>query len=326
MKRIIYILTACITLLCACEKEIKFNGDYDGEKLVLFSFANPDSVLTAKLFKSTFILSHESPGRLNQISGAHVWAEVNEKYKYDFRERITEYRYDYGDEWSVQVVIDYISDYQPKPGDHIVVHASHQNFKEVYGETVVPQRPDMRVSPVEFKEDKKDPGSMIRACVDVTINDPAETDDYYSLNMAVKSIPDEYYLSEWSWMRVYSEDVIFYKTGVGDFIDSIEGMENEIPEYFDDGAFGGEAHRFNIWSRIYVGDGEEYCRSIAPSDIKVVVDNMSESLYRYCKSRDAAENTGGFGSIFGEQVSIYNNIVNGIGCVGAIAGTEMKLE
>lgn len=347
MKKALFILTALI-LFSACEKEIEFKGDYDGEKLVLYSCANPDQNLTALVYKSTFILSKEDYWNAKTLSGVKVSVKVNDKDVYEFREEKVEQHEDdyYYDEYypkpTTKYYSVYVSDYKPVPGDHIVVSASLSGYKDVYGETTVPQRPDFRLDSYEIVQ--KGNGEYLGdwdMYMNVTINDPADEMNYYRLNYAQKTTSywdeDATRVKTWSWRYLRSKDVIFYSTDVEGIIDAVDGGVNYVPEFFDDGAFNGQSHRFTVWGSIicdviggsYGGDSEweiEDPHKLPASDFKVAVDNMSRSLYLYIASRSASDNQGDLAGVFTEPVSIYNNVVNGIGCVGAIAGREISFD
>lgn len=320
MKKILILLLTI--LVCSCEEEIEFKGDYEGEKLVLYSCANPDTVLSAYVYKSVFFMSQERFDGVKAIRGARVTALVNGKDTYSFREESTDSS------------IRYVSEYIPRPGDHILVSAEYDGFKPVHGETDVPQPPEFCLGPYSLNRVE----TWISSCqikLDVAINDPGQEENYYRMT-AAQTLPES---EEWRWMSIFSDDVIFFNTDIEDLLFENTDSESVIPDYFDDGAFNGQTHSFSIkvlaslgLTYIYDEDGNiidhhrQSLEDLKAGDFKIRVENLSESLYRYSKSLDAAFGVDDIASLFGEQVSIHNNIVNGIGCVGAVSGRDISLD
>jgi len=302
MKKALYIL--CLLSIVSCIKEIEFNGDFDGEKLVLYSFPTPDSYVSARLYKSNFFLSKDSYSFKKALTGAEVWVEVNGKDRYRCEEVSNE-----GSEWSNM----YISEYIPKCGDRITVSASYKGFPSVSGETVIPEKPLIKIEDVSSSKVKND---YSRTDFSLIITDQSEENNYYRIT-ALKEIRFHDAESYWSREHLYSNDIVFYKTDITAIAESIDGDDPMIPDYFDDGAFNAEEHSFPIWMKYYDDDGYYSGKNL------ITVENMSEDLYRYCVSLYKSEESGDLGSVFGEPVSIFNNIKDGIGCVGAYCSSEI---
>lgn len=314
MKRgLIIAAISLVSLLCSCTKEIKFNGDYDGEKLVLYSFANPDTRLTARVYKSQFFLAKDYRYDYELIDNVELTVEVNGDRQYSF----------------VREGKSYVSEYVPQEGDHIKVTASHKGFKTVYGETDVPKRPEFGIGSYKVTPAPSQGGST-RLEFDLTIQDPEGEENYYRLNAwqyQQRFEWDEDEEAEFLWynQNIYSNDAIFNSAQLGSYIDRIDGSDSMVPDFFDDGAFDGSSHCFRIWMNLYLEEGKSE-GDIRPEDFKVAVDAVSESYYRYSLSREAAYNMDGIAEVFGEPVSIYNNIVNGIGCVGAVSSLQLSFD
>lgn len=316
-----------LMLLCSCTKEIEYTGGYEGEKLVLFSCANPDTILTAAVYKSVFIYSRSQGNCEQGLSGAKVTAIVNGKDTYAFREVKTVYDKESEDYWmhgGRDYDVEYVSDYIPKPGDHIVVKASYTGMKDVQGETTVPERPSVKLNKVKV-ERSAEYGFWQIVDLSVTINDPAEETNYYRMNVAgtgkAGAMGEFHYYDEWH--NLYSNDILFYDTSIGGILDSIDGESVMVPEFFDDGSFNGHSRTFDVWLTKYY-DPEDISPDMGR--YRLTVDNASESLYRYSKSIDAYNGNDGLAGFFGELVIIYSNVENGMGCVGAVAGTEVIFQ
>lgn len=325
MRNTFFAIIALFSIV-SCTKEIEYKGGYDGEKLVLLSCANPDKPLTARVFKSVFIYSRNQEDCTNGLKGATVVAVVNDKDTYPFKEVVT--KYEEGSEGYYfnnfkKEVVEYVSDYTPKIGDRITVKASHSGFKDVQGSTVVPERPKVKLNSRSLIT-QQDNDFWVRYNFSVTIDDPAETENFYRLNAFgednTETYPDGSHPI--SWFNLYSKDILFYDSSIGGMIDSIDDAEYYVPDYFDDGGFSGQSHKFDVWFSVF--NDPDGGTTVDMDKYTVTVDNITESLYLYLRSNASAGF--GLGSAFSEATIIYTNIENGMGCVGAISGVELPLS
>lgn len=316
MRNISFAIMALLTLV-SCTKEIEYKGGYEGEKLVLLSCANPDKPLTAKVFKSVFIYAREQEDCTNGLKGATVVAVVNGKDSYPFHEVVTKF-VEGSDEYYMNGCktekVEYVSDYTPKIGDKITVKASHSGFKDVQGSTVVPERPVATLNSRSIRN-QADTDIWSDYYFNVTISDSPDENNFYRLNVCDKN---------YSWYNLYSRDILFCDSSIGGLIDATEDVEYFVPEYFDDGGFRGQSHKFSVRFTTfnYVEEGDP----LDMDDYFVTVDNISEDLYLYLRSNDAASANDGLLGAFSEATIIYTNIENGMGCVGAVSGIQLPLS
>lgn len=344
ISRIIIAAALALASLCACEKEINFVGDYDGEKLVLYSTANTDTTLYANIFKSAFILSDKEESIFDHKRGATVTAEVGGR--------------------TINLVEDpgdlgrYISDYRPSAGETITIHASLPGLPPVSSVTTVPEKPDFKVELVKKEVvETMDGGNYgtVRVSLRLTIKDRPGVHDCYSLSVLQLGDYMEY---DWdssrkSWLRcaLYSNDVVF-RTPDDTFEmieDAIDGSTySYVDGIFDDQAFDGETHVFDLWFDQWVTRNTEYllyaAEGYAPADEKsgdepdvpladlvdlsqyrFELDVVSEDIYLYQKTL-AAYNGGDLLEFFGEPVSIHNNIIGGIGCFGSVTPSYITMS
>lgn len=333
MRKFIYIIISAISvLLCSCEKELEYKGEYDGEKLVLFSVASPGKKLSARVFKTEFIYQAHFPQTRSGLSGARVEAIVNGNQVYPFYQVISRYDINSYEYYStgLRESVEYMSDYIPKIGDHIVVKASYGDFDEVYGETVVPEKPVARMNSCNLKADSENNTSFI-CNSSITIDDPAEETNYYSIQICRKMIdyspidntPSYHY--DW-YISLKTRDILFSNLNFTGFYNTLTDSEFTIPKVFDDGRFSGQSHTFKLTNTVdFYGDPEEYEHLL--DNYILTVDNFSESLYMYTKTfediRYIAENGDGLTE---EAVILYSNVINGLGCVGALSGIEINMN
>lgn len=312
-------------LLCtvSCEKEIKFVGDYDGDKIVLYSCAVEGHPLTADLFKSRFSFSgdrHADP----RLSGATVSLEVDGK-TYVFTE----------DNSDPEVTGHYLSDYVPQAGDRMVITAKCDGFKEVRSQTVVPAPAHAYVKSFYYKEgipSAEGYAEYPELHFVVEFDDPSDSHDIYNLNLVRTFygnhivIDKETKKEEWvfeqitSYEVLRSSDILFMKES-NDILD-MGGISSKSVETgrIDDGSFNGTKRSFDVFLPLgkYFGNrGDEFVLDI--SEYSFLVTNLNEDLDKYTRSVNASiKSSSGLDRIFGEPVSIICNVEGGIGCFGAM--------
>lgn len=334
MKRLFIALAvlASAISLSSCEEIIEFNGKYDGEKLVLFSCANPDaSVFTVSLSRSRFFLDDSQDERPYDITGGKVTLTVDGKTV-----NMTE---------DSRMPGTFRTDLVPKVGSRVLLNATADGLAPVSAETVVPARVRFTVVPEEPKVvDDSEWGIRVERHFRITIHDEADERNYYRFSVVKDGSDDPYYTpgkddeaqgGSMLYIPTYlmTNDVAFMRSGDFDaVVDVIEGESVYfISGLYDDSFFNGRDYTFDAWIEDYIwkyepsyggGHESEEPREIDPYDISgwgIEVDSVSEDLYRYQSSRDDYRNyDAGLGSIFGEPVSIHNNIRGGIGCLGAL--------
>lgn len=305
MGKIRNILTGVLLALamCSCEKDIEFIGQYDGEKLVMFSCASAGKPLEVRLSKSTFILSGENDNSVTVISGAKVSGRSGGK-SIEFVE-------------SPSVAGLYLSSYEPGAGETIELTASYKGYPDVKSSATVPAGPSFRVDQVKVL-DYNDYSR--RVAVRCTVHDESGVRNYYRLKVSEENGFDMYLTSN-DPLFVDSQDE------VGIFVGVFEG-ENEVPDYFDDGLIDGLDYSFEIvftdYSRniIYYADesgSQQDSEEGAPCRFLLEFSNVSADLFKYARSLEAYN---GFASevmsLFGEPVAVHSNIEGGIGCFGAM--------
>lgn len=332
MKRLMIAALAAASMisLSSCEEVIEFNDKYDGEKLVLFSCANPDaSQFSVSLSKSRFFLDDSQTERPYDITGGKVTLTCDGK--------------------TVELAEDprlpgtFRADFVPKVGSRIVLNAMAGGLSPVSAETVVPDRVRCEIVPAEPKvTDDFDYGIKVERHFKITIHDDGSRRDYYRLSVVKDGADDPYYDKEGDddytlYVPTYlmTKDVAFMKSGdMNALVDIIEGETVYFIEgLYDDSFFNGKDYTFDAWIEdfmwrydpAYGTMQQEEPREIDPYDMTgwgIEVDAISEDLYKYqCSRDDYRNNDGGVGAIFGEPVSIHNNIKGGIGCFGAITPT-----
>ena len=306
---IIFFVASAMALFSSCEEEIRYVGQYDGEKLVLFCCANTDTTVTARLFKSKYFQSRSDEGScFDMLFGAEVTLEADGRR--------------YAMDENPEKPGEYTCGYWPDEGDGLMITASLAGFGPVRSEASVPQRPDFSVEScnVEYYGHRDDEmgrsSELYRIMCRVTLRDDPAAGNYYRVCMSRLG----------QKVLTYSDDALFVNA------DSELGRLDGLPEidcslslkrsFFEDSAINGREYSFNLWV-IETGysladiDLDEYAVEIA---------SVSEDLYRYEKSTPETVLSGKYDYLFSEQYSISNNIQGGIGCFGAMASRALILD
>jgi hypothetical protein len=329
-----------VLLLSSCEKEIKFNGRYDGEKLVLYSCVNPDTEVSATVYHSSFFLSRNEFSSNEPVTDAKVIAEIDGK----------EYPMTYSQEEEK-----YECKGRPSVGSKVIVKASREGYKPVQGEVVVPKRPNVSFTIGAIEPEYLENGKVKLYKVHLMISiEGAEQDiNYLRLNAYRKTMLSflEDYDSEsstsmeadetWQSESLMTKDIAFFATDAESVFDNFGDKDTYalIPDYFDDGKII-KGRAIDAWMTVYpmvdsiygddgsaINDSDEKKMEFDISDFKITLESLSQDLFRFLKSKDAYfSNEEGLGSIFSEPVAISNNIQNGIGCVGAVASTTASYQ
>ena len=312
--RNIFIAVLFASALCSCEKDIEFIGQYDGEKLVMFSCASAGKPMEVMLSKSTFILSKDNDNSVTAISGAKVSGTCGGR-TIEFVE-------------SPSIPGHYQSSYVPRAGETIELSASCKGYADVNCSAIVPDAPSFTMDRIRVVSDD---GYSRRVMVRCTVHDPAGVRNYYRLKVSKENVTEiegenVVYVED---MYLTSNDPLFVNSQdeVGVFVGVFEG-ENEVPDYFDDGLIDGEDYTFELVFTDYRRDliyyEDENGASYVPVEgyscrFMLEFSNVSDDLYKYALSLNAYN---GFASeilsLFGEPVCVHSNIEGGIGCFGAM--------
>ena len=308
---------------CSCEKDIEYIGQYDGEKLVMFSCASAGMPLEVKLSKSAFILSTDSSNPDDAVRDARVSGRCGGK--------TIEFEADPSNPGR------YVSSYEPEAGETVELFAGCPGFADVSGSASVPSAPSFRIDQVKVINDDE---YYRRVVVRLTVNDAAGLRNYYRLKISTEThAACEGEEMEYSReVALTSTDPLFANTQdeVEVFAGAIEG-EYEVPDYFDDGFFDGKDYTFEVtfydyskydyllYEWYYDTFGYDAAVPLEEADIElsssfvVELSNVSDGLFKYARSLEAYHGVAAeVMALFGEPVSVYSNIDGGIGCFGAM--------
>jgi len=322
-------ITILLTVfIVSCETEIKFNGDETAPSMVINSILNPDSAVKVHITKSKFFLDIDGP--FDPITNATVQLYANDKLIETLNSTGNGY---------------YAGTYKPLPGDIIKIIAQNNEFDNVHSSTEIPVTASItsvdttstttKTSPLIYSGSYNDEGYLNTDTVGtitvkkikftINIADRANYKNFYRLKVKYRSY---YEKNTYLAYEVYfdSDDLVFGSTSETDLFD--EGSTNYYHE-FNDNLFDGKTYglTFSVFTSQYnYLPGKEpkddpWGQTTIKQEILVYVESISPSYYYYLNSR--AKNDA-YIEIFSEPVQIYNNIVNGIGILGAY-NTSIKV-
>ncbi len=303
--------------LCSCEKDIEFIGQFDGEKMVMFSCASAGKPMEVILSKSTFILSTDETDPALAVKDARVTGRVGGRTI----EFTTEPEFPGR----------YFSTYEPAEGETVELSASCPGFRSVSSVTTVPAAPSFSIDNAELIAVDD---SYHRARVRVTLHDAAGIHNCYRIKLAREITFDFGNRRDvvTDFLYPVSRDPIFVNSQdeVGMIAGAVDGDDPYVPDYFDDGAIDGLDYTFEMVFEYYDYDDlyyyvwdEERHEDASDAEISsrffLELSNVSDDLYKYALSLEAYN---GFASevlsLFGEAVCVHSNIEGGIGCFGAM--------
>lgn len=317
------VLVSLILGTVSCEKEIKYVGDYDGDKIVLYSCAMPGKPLTVRLFRSIFTFADNKKVD-PRLVGAAVSLEVGGK-TYGLTEVTSDPMYKGF----------YVSEYVPKAGDQLVLTAQYEGLGSVRSQTVVPDPANASVKSFYMKDgipSDKGYSEYPELHFVLEFDDPADSHDLYLISLFRRFETYHYVKNKDTGeeelvygmvnidVQLRSSDVLFMNGGM-DVLDMGGAPVKDVEVYrIDDGSFNGTKRSFDLFIslRTFIGDhGNEFV--LDTSEYTFMVTKVNEDLGKYTTSADAFfDSQRGLNKIFGEPVSVVCNVDGGIGCFGAM--------
>lgn len=299
----IYII-CLLQLLTACEKSSVYHGPVPDYSLVVYSFVQPDSLISIQLSKTRYM---ESDGvQLEEVSGEVL---VNGERKGN-----VEYAVDKG----------YYANVYPRPGDRVRLIVRAKGLKEVSGKAVLPVE-GIKVSVDSSLLDAG--GKLSKVYYNIRIDDTAQERHYYRLVIATETYQEVNgvmmnYHVEYSYN---TENNPLLSGGNNYWLDGEDMNKYRI---FNNESFEGKGYtmRVSVNARNteeieYSRDGETvFQRNVMRHRVKLI--RLDESSYLYFKSVMLLDQ--GEGII--EPVQVHSNVSGGVGIVGYAYPTETLFE
>jgi hypothetical protein len=284
-KMVPLVLIAMLTLVASsCEQDIHLTIPPNQAKLVVNSGVNPDSTLkvyvgrTVRLFDKT---------TTKEVDNAAVTVTT--------------------DDGSIVLHSQgsglYTSTVKPLAGKMYAIEVKAEGMATVTSNCTVPPRPtagDVTISEVES-------AGKTFTQVEFILNDPAETDDYYIVEMRRATNDSD---------LPAGKNLLYYDLTTKDiFCENVSKDEYSRQLLFHDTSFNGKMKKiaFSIEGSI-AGTAETEC----------IVKRCSNDFWEYKRTLSLYEKN--INSPFSQSFQVYTNIANGVGIFGAYSSTVCRKE
>lgn len=185
-------------------------------------------------------------------------------------------------------------------GETYTIEAEAEGYDKITAETTIPMEAELIEVIVDLKESTDPTRFFVRDRFEITINDPAEEDNYYFIH-ASREIDDQGFKS----IRTYR----FYDSPQNPIDESF--LENTIT-VLDDSNFNGTEHTFVVY-------GERGPQPFEEIEFKIY--QITEEAYNY----QVAFTRSNTDSPFSEPVTFPNNINNGFGIFSVTSKPTTKI-
>lgn len=338
-------------ILFSCEKEIDFNSELIKPQIVVKSIISPGTGIMVIVEKSRSILDDHSyfealpNAKVSLFANGEFLKELQYVRRIDtsrtllYEGKYEKIPYENGAYQDTLIKI--------KAGASYRLEVSCEGFKTAKCETTVPLPVDISGVEGEFENFQRgNNDSYFRVNAKVKINDPANEENFYELNifpyygvelaslkLQTNGYGGSYYGNYGSSYRLnldsiqptdtivlqscymnhfYSIDPVLTSTDIVDVLESEFIAEN----YFSDELFEGREYTLSFWvetnQQIYTELGEYYA-------VNVSLDNLSKELYKFYNS---VEQQGlAIDNPFAEPVPVYSNVEGGLGIFGSNANS-----
>ncbi|MBI5856215.1 MAG: DUF4249 domain-containing protein [Sphingobacteriales bacterium] len=288
-------LLSVIVLLTACEKEVKINLPYEGNKIVLNSLIFSDSLIYARVTNSSELSNTRN---FPVPAGAKIDLYENDV----FRQTMGTINI-YGNSW-------FVSSFRSVRGRKYTLKASATGLADAEGSDIIPAKPSLRGESYRIINSN---GSE-KAKVVIRINDPVGEKNYYRL-------------------RVYAADTNYISTGPRILVDKSGTEYFRVDKLVSNAAF--DIFGDNEYRQIYFTDdqfnGNEISLTIElgyyPSSHLYIAPELTaitRDAYRYLQSRENYSINDG--NPFTEAIITYNNISGGYGIVGGLSDSLVLIR
>ena len=300
-KKYIHTLVFCALLafLVSCEKYIKFDGEITKPLLVVNSMVNPDSVVSANISQSRFVLGKISP--FVNIENADVNLFVNNVLK----EKLTHKGGGV-----------YKGNYFPKSSDKIRIEVHAPQFEPAKAETVVPEKANLSLN--SFTQTTKEipsGGNYLEVNMKMTLSDNGGEENFYFIK-GRRNVYHKDDLLGSQPLDLKLKDVLKNNqtTGNNDFFAEFFGEDESstrrVKNIFSDAFVNGKDIAMDFTFTEFANQD-----SYETIEYEIEVAQMSKDMYRYLLSANKAMESDGIPIV--ESVQIHSNITNGVGIFGA---------
>ena len=326
MKKIPIILLSA-ALFAACEKQIDIDIEDQEPKVVVMAQNEADNPLSVKLTYSrpTFSTFYVYNGEdyFKKITNATVTLTVNGG----------------ASEQATHNDGTYTFAHIPQAGEELSLSINVPGEEPVTATATVPQRPNISNFDTSFANQGYDYYTILQASVSFTLNDPAATEDFYSVRL--RETDTVIYISRDDNGNIISQDTAvdsYYRffectdyllvnnTSIDIEDPTVARTYSGTEMLFSDATINGMSHNMKL-----VGQYNRYWEEKA-SDTTIVrygltleVKSLTRDLYLYRQTMNSYDNDELL-NFFSEPVQIHSNIDGGIGIFGVSSKTSVHIS
>lgn len=267
-----------LMLSAGCERKEEIAFPYEGDKIVLTSFMQPDSLMYLRVTKSVRIGVSDS-FNFSELQEARIRLLENNELMAPFT-------------WKVINGRGYFVSAAPVKVDHrYTVQAEMTGFKSVVATDSLPRQP------LAYRGHAQQGTKKIR----FTLKDPGSITNYYRIRVYTASEPPAGKEAVPQTIMPYRLDPVF----------SNNFLDRAVDSYYNTLVL--EDERFNGRELVFVLEAQQ---SISAPYLVVEVSSLTITAFKYLKTLSLQQQDGG--SIITEPVFVYSNVENGHGVVAGI--------
>jgi hypothetical protein len=275
MKKIIYILLA-IVLFGSCEKYIDIEIPDEGRKITVNCFINDSDKPILMLTRSKFIL--DSGNEFSMIDSAKAYLYLNGVQVAEFFQQDTS---SIPEPWDIGA---YVADYTCQPGKQYTIKVI-KDGETITSSTQIPN--SVTIQSIDTMTILNQDGYK-NLRIKITINDPANIENYYQFSFRTISFGYEQILS--------------FPVNQSDFGVTVTSYQSYL--ITNDKLFNGQSKTF-----IFDLDAGNFYDLVTP--LSIVVNGVSKDMFLYYQQLQKYQNAQN--SFLAEPVMMYTNIENGLG-------------
>lgn len=319
------ILLLSVFFLSACEKEIEFRGEVTAPHVVVNSYITPDSIVVAHVSESRFFLA--SGYTFKNIDDADVSLFVGGVF---VEKMVSQGNGIYSSGTKPEIGQTVRLEVKVQDKDMVSCEAKIEPQTNVISldTTVrnVGQSPIVRWDDSRFKEDTIGSYLTYECRFKLKIKDDVNTQSFYRLVVTTVSInvlgnkQVDYYFT--------FDDIVSGKNNTST-VGPPTSLDNNEYNVFSDELFNGKEYPLSFYVTNNVAqplpgyESDYEFKYPLKKEVYVDIQQISKSYYLYLKSRSANNSSNG---IFSEPIQIHNNVVGGIGILGAYTSRVFKLD
>jgi hypothetical protein len=291
MRYWLFLLCGCI-IFFGCEKELDIKVPFKGQKLVINSFNNPDSVWSLNLSLTRHVLDtndfFQTPR--NAVVTIHnpVTNEIldvlntNEPFGNSYRGNL-----------------------KPEPEKEYLIRVVSQDYGTAEATGFIP--PSVPIDKIEIDSSMLHVDYKVK--VSVFFHDPPSKKNFYRLNISGRAYGLDFhwengsYITDTIWQDFYNP--ILFEPTDNKILES--DINNILELMFSDTFFEGSTHALII----YISEYDFLNFRNARYPIRIVLASLTEPYFQYVSTLNLQQETSG--DPFAQPVQVYSNFQNGFG-------------